>query len=267
MIQPSTARRAPTGLFTAGGTYARRVPLTLSHPAAVLPLRRLGLPMTALVLGSMTPDAPLYAGWTRAYEITHSVVGVLTVDVVATTLVVGVWFAFVRDALVDLAPPAIRSRLAPRARLTARQWRLTPRAAVIGASTHVVWDAFTHPGRWGPRHLPWLRADHLGLAGMTWAQYVSGVLGLLVVGWAVVAHLRSLPPTDARLPAPALTPAALIAALAAAALAGLVSALLEVSSGLHSMAYHGVVNSLIVLVLGLVCVCMAWHLSGRPETR
>ncbi|RHW25669.1 DUF4184 family protein [Nocardioides immobilis] len=61
--------------------------MTLAHPAAVLPLGRLGLPMTALVAGSVVPDIPLFLWWVRGYELTHSLVGILVVDVV---LAVGV---------------------------------------------------------------------------------------------------------------------------------------------------------------------------------
>lgn len=35
------------------------MPFTLAHPAYVLPLRRLGLPVSALAVGSMVPDVPL----------------------------------------------------------------------------------------------------------------------------------------------------------------------------------------------------------------
>ena len=62
------------------------MPLTLSHPAAVLPLRGLDLPVTALVAGSMVPDVPLFLGWTRGYEVTHRLLGVVTVDPILATL-------------------------------------------------------------------------------------------------------------------------------------------------------------------------------------
>ena len=39
------------------------MPFTLAHPAVVLPLRGLGLPMTALVAGSMAPDLPQMLGF------------------------------------------------------------------------------------------------------------------------------------------------------------------------------------------------------------
>ena len=235
------------------------MPLTLSHPAAVLPLRRLGVPMTSMVIGSMVLDIPLYLGSTRGYDLAHSPLGVPTVDIAGALLVLALWFAVLRDPLVDLAPSAVRERLAPRARLTRRQWLLAPVGALIGGITHVAWDSFTHDDRWGSEHVGWLQRDHLGLAGLTWAQYASGVLGLIVVGWFAVAHLRSLPPLGIRRPARVLTPAALAAVVVLAGLTGLASAAIKASVGLHAMAFHGVVNSIIVIVVGSVLVCVAWQ--------
>lgn len=239
------------------------MPLTLSHPAAVLPLRRLGLPMTSMVIGSMVLDIPLYLGSRRGYDIAHSPLAVPTVDIVGALLVLWFWFAVLRDPLVDLAPAAIRIRLTPSARLGRRQWRLAPVGAFIGGATHVAWDSFTHADRWGSDHVEWLRTDHLGLSGLKWAQYASGVIGLLVVGWFAIAHLRSLPPLDVRRPARVLTPAALAAVVVLAGLTGAVSAVVKASVGLHSMAFHGVVNSIIVFVVGAILVCTTWQIMQR----
>lgn len=239
------------------------MPLTLSHPSAVLPLRRLGLPMTALVIGSMVPDIPLYLGSRRGYDLAHSPLGVPTVDVLGALAVLVAWFAILRDPLVDLAPSQIRNRLAPHARLTLRQWVLAPVGALIGATTHVTWDSFTHHGRWGSNHVGWLRSEHLGLAGLQWAQYVSGVIGLIVVGWFAVAHLRSLPLLDPSRAARLMAPATLAAVVALAGLAGLTSAASTASDGLQAMAFRGVVNAVIVVVIGGGLVCLAWHVRRQ----
>ncbi|ROR90960.1 DUF4184 family protein [Nocardioides aurantiacus] len=162
------------------------VPITLAHPAAVLPLRWLHLPLAAMVFGSMVPDVPLFMGWASGYALSHSLPGVITVNLMVALAGLCVWNAFVRDALVDMAPNPVRMRLAPRHRLTCRQWLVAPAAAVVGSLTHLAWDAFTHPGRWGVTHVAWLRADLGPLPGFKWAQYASGVIGMCVVLWAVL---------------------------------------------------------------------------------
>ncbi len=176
-----------------GRTYARQMPLTLSHPAAVLPLRRLGLPMTAMVIGSMVLDIPLYLGSRRGYDIAHSPLGVPTVDIVGALIVLAIWFSILRD-------PARRPRPGSDPE-SARPPRATDPSAVAARPRrgtdrrdHPCRVGLLHPLRplgLGPRRLA--ATDHLGLAGLKWAQYVSGVLGLAVVLWFAIAHLRSLP--------------------------------------------------------------------------
>ena len=154
------------------------MPMTLAHPAAVLPLRRFGMPMAAMVIGSMVPDVPLFMRWSRGYQVSHSYTGLFTVNLIGALVLLYGWNAFVRDALVDLAPDVVRARLAARHRLSRRQWLLAPAAAVLGSLTHLAWDAFTHPGRWGVAARRRLRADLGPLPAFKWAQYASGVIGL-----------------------------------------------------------------------------------------
>ncbi|MDZ5620439.1 DUF4184 family protein [Nocardioides sp. HM23] len=239
------------------------MPMTLAHPAAVLPLRRSGLPMIALVAGSMVPDIPLFLSWVRGYEITHSLVGVLVVDVVLASVVVLVWFRWIRDAVVDMSPGPVRARLAEHVRLTSRQWLLVPLAGSVGAATHLLWDSFTHPGRWGPRHIEWLRTEHADLLGLKWVQYASGVLGLAVVIWVAVAYLRSLEPLPGTRRPPALPPSVLPVVIVTAGLVGLTSAAVSVPDGFHLMAFNGVVDGLIAATALGAAACSCWHLARR----
>jgi hypothetical protein len=237
------------------------VPLTLSHPAMVLPLRGLGLPVTALVVGSMVPDVPLFLGWLRGYEVTHSPVGVVTVDPALAMLVLALWFGVVRDVLAELAPDAIRSRLVPHVHWGLRRWLLAPASAAVGAMTHLLWDTFTHPGRWGADRIGWLQAEHAGLLGSKWAQYVSGVVGLAVVCWSVQAHLRGLSPI--RSPAPRSPWAA--GAVAVIVLVGVATAATSAAAhapGLHAMAFNSVVDTVVAVVVATTAVCLAWRVAG-----
>ena len=238
------------------------MPLTLSHPVAVLPLRRLGLPMTALVLGSMAPDAPVFARWTAAYVVTHRPVGVVTVDVVLVLVALGCWSVLVRDALVDLAPTYVRARLAPQAPLSPRQWLLAPLAGAVGAASHVAWDAFTHADGWGVRHVPWLRAEHGGIPGYSWAQHGSGAVGLAILGVVAVRHLRSLPVLRVDRPPRVLGGAVLGVVLTGAVLVGLVAAVWAVDDGLNAVAFDGGVASVLALGVGTVLACAAWQVAA-----
>jgi hypothetical protein len=70
-------------------------------------------------------------------------------------------------------------------------WWALPAAVALGAATHVGWDEFTHAGRYASTHLAFLATTYpspLGpLAGYRYAQYASGVVGLVLI---LIAGLR-----------------------------------------------------------------------------
>lgn len=170
------------------------VPVTFAHPAVLIPLARTPLPFAALAAGSMVPDLPLFAPWLPfTYAQTHAPVGVVTIDVLTGLVAWAAWW-LVRPPLTDAAPSIVRDRIRGQARAR-RSWIvLGPLAGAIGAASHVLWDEFTHPGRWGERHLSWLATERAGIAGVSWAQYASGVLGLLVLTAAALVALRRADP-------------------------------------------------------------------------
>ncbi|MFF3321748.1 DUF4184 family protein [Streptomyces sp. NPDC002889] len=188
------------------------MPFTLSHAAAVLPgVRRSGtgrgpLVASALVMGSFAPDmtyfaASVFPGAMMFGTVTHGLRGVLTVDVVITAVLVGLWL-MVRDPLVALLPRGWQGRVHTLVR--GRPWHDRPplvtafwfyASAVIGAATHVVWDAFTHFDRWGMRVAPVLGEVVAGFPLYTYTQYGSSVLALIVLVWFTVSALRRQPVT------------------------------------------------------------------------
>ncbi|MEZ0577238.1 DUF4184 family protein [Nocardioides sp. MH1] len=233
--------------------------MTLAHPTAVLPLRALGLPTTAMVIGSMVPDIPVFVNWHEGYRLSHSVPGIFTIDLVMAVAVTALWFLAVREAVVDMAPSAVRVRLQPRIRPTSEMWWLTLPAAALGSITHLVWDSFTHVGKWGPRHIAWLADEHGPLLGLKWAQYVSGGVGLLVVTWVAALHLRSLAPLPEPRPRRLLPVVVLPAVVGAALVVGLVAAYRHRAYGFIDMAFDGVVHSLIALAALGALACLGWH--------
>ncbi|MET8474703.1 DUF4184 family protein [Streptomyces sp. NPDC006422] len=186
------------------------MPFTISHAAAVLPfVRRDGAGRgpfvpALLVAGSCAPDLTYYAagavpGAMEFGAFTHSFAGVCTVDVVLAVTLVGVW-RLVRDPLLGLTPERLRGRLAavlgPRARTG--WWPVWWYAsAVLGATTHIVWDAFTHPDRWGVRLFPILDEPFAGSPLYWYAQYAGSAVALAVLAWFAWRTLRSATPVPA----------------------------------------------------------------------
>ncbi|MFD4375363.1 DUF4184 family protein [Streptomyces sp. NPDC058486] len=186
------------------------MPFTLSHAAAVLPgLRRDGtargpLVASALVAGSFSPDLTYFAATAvpeaMAFgDVTHSPVGLVTVDVLIAAALVGLWLT-VREPLVVLLPGRWRGRVYGVVR--GRPWRERRPAglvvwfavsAALGATTHVVWDTFTHIDRWGTRSIPFLAEVVAGFPVYQYAQYGGSALALGLLGWFGVRALRSVP--------------------------------------------------------------------------
>lgn len=236
------------------------MPVTIAHPAAVLPLRALGLPLSALVIGSMAPDLPVFSQSWGIYRFTHSVAGIVTIDLLLTLGLLLAWDRWGRDALVDTSPALFRDRLPGHARLSRRSWLLAPVAAVVGSITHVVWDAFTHAGRWGVRMVPWLQEVHGSVRGHQWAQNISGVVGITVVGLAILAVVRRPVLPDAgrarRLPATTLP-----GAVAVACTLSVLTFAARLGYDFQSDAFHAAVVGIVSLGLGLAAVTAAWLLA------
>jgi hypothetical protein len=137
----------------------------------------------------MVPDVPLFAPWVAEYNATHSLVGVVSIDAALGLVVFVAWHVVFGPALAAAFRPALGHRLSARASgVRSPLWRWTHAPAVyasfvIGAMTHVGWDAFTHEGRWGTTHVRWLAQTHGPLTGAAYAQEASTVVGALVVAW------------------------------------------------------------------------------------
>jgi hypothetical protein len=198
------------------------VPFTLSHAAAVLPAVRTDgsgrgrLVPAVLVAGSFAPDMTYYAasalpGAMEFGKVTHSFPGVFTVDVAVAWVLTGLWL-LAREPLVALLPRARQGRAAVLLRCGASYARATPgragwwyASAALGSLTHVVWDAFTHPDRWGMRLLPVLGRKVAGSPLYWYLQYGGSLVAAIVIAGFVVLALRSTPPAAAPVGVPVLS--------------------------------------------------------------
>lgn len=197
------------------------MPLTPAHPAVVLPLQRLGLPLGALMAGAVAPDLPVFLPVGVGYATTHSGGG-LPAAIVIGLVLLWIWDAILRDAVVDLIP-VLRRRLPQRSGLERRAWLLAPVAVAVGAATHVLWDSATHDWGFVVEEVALLRDEYGPLRVHGWLQHTSTVLGTAIVAAYGVARLRRLPavPRPSAVPRPALwhLPVAVTVLVVAAVLA------------------------------------------------
>ncbi len=180
------------------------MPFTVSHVAAVLPLRRWLRPaglLPSAAIGAMAPDFGLFLPLWMPRSATHG-----TAALVVFCLPVGLlaWLLFervLRPALVAVVPDAWWAHWAARGAPPAgalRTWLGAGAAVLAGASTHVAWDAFTHEGARGVEMLPVLDRPAWQVNGhpmllYRMLQHLSSVAGLALVLWALWRWHRSLP--------------------------------------------------------------------------
>jgi len=185
------------------------MPFTPSHALIALPFIRTPLVASAIAIGAMTPDLPLFLrGFGLSYSFTHGFANVVWTALVAFALFL-VWRSVLRPAVGELAPRWLARRLpgdwehGGRPALAAaigigsnRPWYPVALAIslVLGVLSHIAWDLFTHEGRWGVDLLPALDRMWGPLLGYKWLQYGSTTIGLVGIGvWAILRLRRATP--------------------------------------------------------------------------
>lgn len=220
-----------------------------AHPAAVLPLQRLGLPLSALVVGSVAPDVPVYLPVGVDYQTTHSGWGI-AVDVVIGLAVLWLWFALLRDAVVDLTP-SLRTRAPARARPDRRAWLLAPLALAIGAATHVLWDSATHDWGFIVEEFAFLREQYGRMRGYQWLQQLSTAAGCIVVAAYCVHQLKRR---------------AVVNRSPAVQRSGLWLVPVPLSALAGGLAFRDVEAAVGAALIALVVVAIGWRIARREES-
>ena len=168
------------------------MPFTLAHPAATLPFLRISRIngwRSGLLWGSVSPDliaVPLFF----ARSLSHSIVGLLLVDIPLAILLAFLWNAFGRTRLSRL--PGLTFKVSG-----GFSWRAATLGATIGGASHLFWDVFTHDKL--PGFIPCsicseklfdTPAGPFVIGHLSW--YLNSVLGMVIVlVWLFLAALRS----------------------------------------------------------------------------
>ncbi|HEY0126505.1 MAG TPA: DUF4184 family protein [Blastococcus sp.] len=240
------------------------MPFTPSHAAAVLPFLRTPLPASALVIGSITPDLPFYLPGGLPWP-THTALAVVTTDLLLGFVAWALWHGLLAEPALAAAPASLRGRVrGPTPGLAARLatatrvgWTLL--ALVVGAATHVVWDEFTHPRRWGPEHITALAEDWGPLPGYRWLQYATSVLGgVVLLVWLVRWWRRT--PLRPGIRRPGVGWAWLVLAVVGGVVGGVAAAS---APDLGAAVYAGATRGGAAALAGAVLLAVVWHVRHR----
>ncbi len=243
------------------------MPFTLSHPAAVLPLARRPLVPSALVAGSIAPDVFWFVPRLHSVGLTetHEFTAVLWLDPLIALVLLAVFHVLLKRPLLALAPRPLAERL-PR-HFDGKRPGWIALSLVLGAATHVGWDAFTHESG-GPAFLrtPLVTGVDVGRL----IQLVSTIAGAAILAWWLRKWYRHAPAEPA--PPPLRHRKTAVVLLTAGTLTGMVAEVLPFLIRHDPMTRAGVVgNATYLLVTGacsgffatLGLYALAWHALHR----
>jgi len=243
------------------------VPFTLSHPAAVLPLARRPLVPSALVAGSVAPDVFWFVprlpgiGLTK----THEFASVLWLDPLLALAGLALFQLLLKRPLIALAPQPLAERLCRHFSWRRPGWLAL--SLVLGAATHVGWDAFTHESG----GFPFLRTPIVtGIDVGRLIQLLSTIAGAAVLAWWLVRWYRTAPTREV---APGTRHRKAVSAfLTAGAVTGVLVQVLPFLAHHDPMTHAGVVGNATYLavtgagsgfLVALVGYALAWHARYR----
>lgn len=182
------------------------MPFTLSHAAAALPFQRTRLIMSALVVGCFAPDFEYFLPFGQHNRFGHTLTGIFELDLPLSLAVLWLFYRFAREPLAACLPEGARERLdrGPHATPINAFSRLAMIvfSIFVGIATHILWDAFTHPG-WVTDHWHFLSTTISipQLGPRPWygiLEYFSSAFGIVVILLWYIRWYRNTPPVHSK---------------------------------------------------------------------
>jgi hypothetical protein len=168
------------------------MPFTFSHPAIVLlfyPLQR-WFSISALVVGSLTPDFEYFIRMRMHGKYGHTLSGIIWFDLPLALLIYWIYHKIIRDPLISSLPQLLQRKLQiyqyQKIKFSDRRdFLILITSFLIGISSHVLWDSFTHQNGYFVQHIDFLQSSML-ISGFEFPvykllQHGSSFLGALVI--------------------------------------------------------------------------------------
>ena len=166
------------------------MPFTISHAAAAIPFRRTRLVLSALIVGTMAPDFEYFMHGRIIGRLSHNFQGAFEFCLPASLIVLAVFHWVLKRPVVTLLPNSVQRRIVFRDFdfWPLSRFLLICASILIGIATHLVWDNFTHSGRWAVEHIAWFQHSTTffghSMVNYKLAQNLSTLLGLaLLAAW------------------------------------------------------------------------------------
>ena len=175
------------------------MPFTLSHPAIILPfLKSKKWSATALIVGAMSPAFEYFFRMRMQREISHSLLGIFTIDFPLGFIVMFTFHQIIKKPLLENAPVFLQKRLRE---LKESNWVDYFKNNVvtvllsffIGTVSHIFWDSMTHWDGFMVQSFSFFNVELFSLPFYKIAQHISSIIGLI---W-IVFYSSKLPKENA----------------------------------------------------------------------
>ena len=185
----------------------KKMPFTVSHAVAVLPLAKyLGKfgALSALIVGSMMPDFAYITPFLVYGDIeAHSIIGIFVYSLPAGLVLYYLYHLLMAPVWTSLLPRKLQGFLSPHlllGKIPPIPFYILIFSLIIGAFTHVFWDFFTHA--YGiPRYVEWFnqpltQIDGYNIMPFRVLQHFSSIFGLsllMFLSWAWYQRKKRTP--------------------------------------------------------------------------
>lgn len=168
------------------------MPFTVSHAAAIIPFHKKRFVLSALIVGSMSPDFLYYIPFIPNNQFTHTFQGLFIFCLPTSLMVLFIYHKLLKSPLISLLPWQIKSRVITTKDsfefLPVSQFLWIVNSILLGAFTHIFWDSFTHINGQAVLLFSVLSRPIFTIGGETiflykLLQYLSTVFGGLIFGF------------------------------------------------------------------------------------
>lgn len=168
------------------------MPFTPAHPAIVLPfIKRKYFSATGLIVGSVSPDFEYFFKASVSGVHGHTLPGIFYFDLPVAVFVSFVFHLLVKESLINNLPGFLQSRLQPLLLLNftdfiRKHYLVFLGSVILGASSHIFWDGFTHNGKFFVEYLPIYKGTYVPFQGVNYPlwyalQHISTVVGGIIL--------------------------------------------------------------------------------------
>ena len=145
------------------------MPFTFSHPAIILPLTNFPkkwFSLTGLIIGSLTPDFEYFLRMKIFSIYSHTLPGIFWFDFPLAIILCFLFHQIIRTTFVKNLPNFIQTRFLI---YNSFNWKkyfkenllIVFISIIIGISSHLFWDSFTHEDGFFVTHLSFLKSSIL----------------------------------------------------------------------------------------------------------